>query len=193
MAKRKGLASFTRTRRRKRKPAPRRNAPLVGNPPPLTDLVEFIIPGFVGYAGTRFLGRVVHSLISRRSPRWAKHAAALSGVAAFSGSWLLLHKIERLKQYHTPATVGAAIAAAQTVAQAYLPKYSWIVSDFQNQAPQLQAPTPADPSETAQLPPVSVEAQIASELEDLDLGTLGSGSGIASEFDDVDDLSEYMN
>ena len=182
MARRKGLASFVRTRRRAPK---KRNAPVV-NPPMMKDLIEFIIPGFIGYAGTRFLGRVVYSLVSRRSPRWAKHAAVLSGLAAFSGTWLLLHRIDRLKKYHTPATVGAAIAAAQTVTQAYLPKYSWIVSDFQDTALPGTTPSPADPSEIAQLPPASVEDQIADEIEDLDLGTLNSG--MSSELED-----EYLN
>ena len=181
MAKRKGLASFVKTRRRSRAPR-KRNAPIVGNPPPMKDLIEFIIPGFVGYAATRFLGRIAYALVGRRSPRWAKHAAALSGVAAFSGTWLLLHRIDRFKKYHTPATVGAAIAAAQTITQAYLPKYSWIVSDFQDKLPPT-TPSEADPSEIAQIPAsaASVEEQIADEIDELDLGTLDSdmGSGLA--------------
>ena len=142
-------------------------------------------------------------MVIRRFPKLAKHASVLSTLAAAGAAWLLVHRIDKVKQYHTPVVVGAGIATIQTVVQAYLPKYGWMVSDHN-----LNAQTPAQaelpPSQAAQyaagskaavsynqsgaaLPPPIVTLspeEISDELEDLDMGSLGGG------FDDGG-LSDY--
>jgi len=164
--KKKGLARS----HRRAKSAKRIVSAPSSNPPLFTDLVEFIIPGFAGYAATRFTSRIVRGLAEKRFPRLGKHAAVLSSLAAFGASWLLVHRVKKVAKYHTPVTVGAAIAALQTTVQTYLPKYGWIVSDYQEQkqiAPSAaaaanQLPNSAPPiTENLTLQP-SIDEQLAS-------------------------------
>jgi hypothetical protein len=169
----------------------------------MQDLVEFIIPGFVGYAGTRLASRIVHGVVIKKFPKLAKHASVLSTFGAAGAAWLAVHRIERIQQYHTPVVVGASIAAIQTAVQAYLPKYGWMVSDHN-----LQAKTPAQaaqaPAATTQIaagtkaaafynngalpPPIATmtPAEISDELDDLDMGTLTSNIGSELSDDDMD-------
>jgi hypothetical protein len=127
--KKKGLAGY-RQRRRRRNRAPT-TAVARSNPGLLADAKDAIVPGFAAYAGTRFLSRVVFMLISRRWPKAGKHAAAASSVVAFLGAWFLAHRIKRLAKYHDGIVVGSGIAALSTVARTYLPKYGWIVADYE--------------------------------------------------------------
>lgn len=202
MAKKKGLAAHKKSKRTKK------NNSIVsakGNPPHMTDLVEFVIPGFAGYAGTRFASRIVHGMVMKKFPKLAKHASVISTFASAGAAWFLVHRIERVRQYHTPVVVGAGIAAIQTAVQAYLPKYGWMVSDHNIQAQtseQAAAPAPGRaqttvPSSrgTAALPPPipSLTAtEIVDELEDLDMGTLSSGFSLDGALDmsdaEMDDI-----
>ncbi len=192
MAKRKrGLAAYKRAKK---------NNSVVSrksNPPPLKDLAEFVVPGFAGYAGTRMVSRIVHGMIIRRYPRLAKHASVISTGLAAAAAWFLVHRIKSVKQYHTPVVVGAGIAALQTAVQAYLPKYGWMVSDHNlnaqtpaqaalppSQAAQLNAGNQAATNYTTQTPapatvsqPIAVlsNEEVASELDELDMGSLTSG------------------
>jgi hypothetical protein len=169
------------------------------NPPLLTDLAEFIVPGFAGYAATRLLARVTYVQLSKKWPKASRHLAAGSGVGAFLASWYLLHHVERLKKYHTPATVGAAIAALQTIVQTYLPKFGWIVSDFQPTVGSVTSPMVAPKPTAAQIAAATAEIEAQDDEDDalvdplnpLDpaLGTLG-GSTIGGMADD--DLEEFM-
>jgi hypothetical protein len=165
------------------------------NPPPMTDLVEFIIPGFGGYAATKLLHRVVNIQLSKKYPRSGKHVAAASTIGSFLAAWFLLHRIEKLAKYHTPAVVGAAIASLQTLIQTYLPKYGWIVSDVQ---PEFSPFTGAPSARMSQNVPVerlypggpeivddddegsSVEDDLA-DLGRLDLGVLGAAGADSGE------------
>ena len=199
MAKKKGLAAY-----KKRSNRAKKNTEVIqakGNPPPMQDLVEFIVPGFAGYAGTRLASRIVHGVVIKKWPKLAKHASVLSTFGAAGAAFLAVHRIERLQQYHTPVVVGASIAAIQTAVQAYLPKYGWMVSDHN-----LNAQTPAQaarpPSAAAQIaagnkaasiynngalpPPIATmtPAEISDELEDLDMGVLTSNIG--SELSDAE-------
>lgn len=200
MAKKKGLAAYKKKRAK-------RNTSVVqakANPPPMQDLVEFVIPGFAGYAGTRVVSRVVKGVVSKKYPRLAKHAAVLSTIGAAAGAWLLVHRIERIKEYHTPVVVGSSIAALQTIVQAYLPKYGWLVSDHGvdekaaavarprhdakgHQRTLGPEPTRSETTGTQLPPPIEVltSTEIVDELEDLDMGVL-SNSGLGS-----DGLSDY--
>jgi hypothetical protein len=109
------------------------------NPPLFTDLVEFVIPGFGGFAATRFVTRVAMTQVAQRAPSWGKHAGAVASVGSFLAAWFLAHKWKWLEKWHTPIVVGSAIAAGQSLLQIYAPNLlGWIVSDA---TPELAAGT----------------------------------------------------
>ena len=169
-------AHVKRRRRRRRNPeGSSLGAEIVsakGNPPLFTDLMEFALPGFGGYAATRFLHRIAYVQLSKRWPKAGKHLAVGSSVGAFLASWFLVHRVKRLEKYHTPATVGAFIAAAQTIVQTYLPKFGWMVSDVQ--AGELPA---ARAAVAAALPAPEIDDE-DDEVEDISsMGSFGSLTG----------------
>jgi hypothetical protein len=190
--KKKGLAAFKKTKRAKKNNAV---VQAKSNPPPMQDLMEFVVPGFAGYAGTRLASRIIHGVVLKKAPKLAKHASVLSTLASAAGAWFLVPRVERIKEYHTPVVVGASIAAIQTVVQAYLPKYGWMVSDhnLQAQTPEQAARPPAaqqlsagnkiaaiyNNSSSALPPPIDTltAAEISDELEELDMGVLTSSIG----------------
>lgn len=104
-------------------PAPRHNPPL------LTDLAEFVLPGFGSFAASRFVTRVASTQVEQRFPSWGKHAGALAAAGSFLAAWFLAHKWRWLEKWHTPIVVGSAIAGLQSVTQLYIPALGWIVSD----------------------------------------------------------------
>ena len=110
----------------KRNPAPPRYTP---NPPLLTEIAEWVGPGFGGFAASRFVTRVASTQIAKRAPSWGKHAGAVGAVATFLLAWQLANRVKWLEKYHTPLVVGSAIAAIQSLIQLYLPSLGWIVSD----------------------------------------------------------------
>ena len=188
MAKKKsGLAAF------------RKNNRIVSakeNPPPLEDLKDFIVPGFVGYAATRFVSRVVHKIILNRLPRFARHASVLSTFASAGAAWLAVHRIDKIKEYHTPVVVGSSIAALQSVVQAYFPKYGWIVSDHEGvkpaATPALLTPAPEQEAAGALGAPITSSAATVDDYDDIDmddLGSLGMGGFEDSEIDDMVELN----
>ncbi len=99
------------------------------NPPLMTDLAEFIGPGFASFAATRLLTRIAATQLAKRKPSWGKHAGAITSIAAFAAAWFGAHRVKWLERYHTPIVVGAAIAALQSVIQLYVPKLGWMISD----------------------------------------------------------------
>lgn len=105
--------------------------PWTKNPPVLEDFTDMILPGFGGYGATRLLGRITHVQVAKRWPRFGKHAAALSAVAAFGAAWFAAHRVKALSRYHTPIVVGAGIAALKTLVQTYLPWLGWMTADVQ--------------------------------------------------------------
>lgn len=183
-APKKRATKAKRVRRRRNPDAAPSVTALAANPPMFTDLIEFIIPGFGGYAATKFLARIIEVQLSKRYPRAGKHIAAGSTIASFLAAWFLLHRIERLKKYHTPAVVGSAIAALQTIVKTYLPKYGWMISDVQpSDVKLLPASAPAALTSSANVEtlfpggPEVVDDQESEEdlLAGLGLGSLGSG------------------
>ena len=207
--KKKGLAAFVSK--------PKKSAPVSAkeNPPPLTDIAEFVVPGFAGYAGTRFTSRAIHQVVLKRWPKLAKHASVLSTFGAATLAWLLVHRVKKISKYHTPVVVGAGIAALQTAVQAYVPKYGWLVSDHDLNAappaPALEAPKADAATATAGLPralfsnwqtskPKTTKSASADadgpapssdeldDLDDLDLGSLSSQNNDELTDDDLDDL-----
>jgi hypothetical protein len=99
------------------------------NPPLFTDLLEFVGPGFAAFAATRLGTRIAATQIAKLKPEMGRHAGAGISVAAFLAAWFLAHKVKFLAKYHTPITVGAAIAALQSLIQLYIPKLGWMVAD----------------------------------------------------------------
>jgi hypothetical protein len=134
------LARRHRRRKFKKNPSPKRN-------PPITrDLLEWVAPGFGGFAATRLLTRGAQMLIAKKWPTASKHAGAAASIGSFLASWLAGHKVKFVEKYHTPITVGAAIAAAQSLLQIYFPnKLGWIVSDASSQTAPAQVAAPAQP------------------------------------------------
>ena len=187
--KKRGLAAY---KKRSSKRAKKNNDIVAKTNPPLAqDLAEFIVPGFAGYAGTRMTSRVVHGMILKKYPKLAKHASVLSTLGAATAAWLLVHRVEKIKQYHTPVVVGAGIAAIQTVVQAYLPKYGWMVSDHNLNAQPGQSlrarvtsnststSTSTSSANIALPPPINALSteEIKEELDDLDMGILTGDAG----------------
>jgi hypothetical protein len=109
---------------------------LKSNPPLFTELLEFVGPGFAAFAATRFGTRIATTQVAKLKPNMGKHAGAGISVAAFLAAWFLGHKVKFLEKYHTPITVGAAIAALQSLIQLYIPKLGWMVADA---SPELDA------------------------------------------------------
>lgn len=99
------------------------------NPPLFTDLLEFVAPGFASFAATRLGTRIAATQIDKWKPGAGKHAGAGISIAAFLAAWFLGHRVKWLAKYHTPITVGAAIAGLQSLIQLYLPKLGWMVAD----------------------------------------------------------------
>lgn len=152
-----------RYRNRKHKKNPSSGSSPRHNPPLITDLAEFIGPGFAAFAITRFGTRIAATQIAKRKPAWGKHAGALASVGAFLAAWLLAHRVKFLAKYHTPIAVGAGIAAAQSIIQLYIPKLGWMVSDA---SPEIAAAAAAP----AQIPAGSPSGmgRLPSDLEYVD-------------------------
>jgi len=114
------------------------------NPPIPQDFFHTLLPGFGAYATTRLISRIVWTVSCKRLPRVAKHISSASTILTFIGVWLLGHRIKRLARYHEPLIVGSGIAALQTLARTYIPRYGWIVSDFRSEdMRRLPPPAPA--------------------------------------------------
>lgn len=205
MAKKSLLAGFKGKRAEKKKEAPKEKAAPKENPPAITDIVDFVVPGFAGYAGTRLVSRVAYGALMKRWPKLAKHGSVLSTFGAAGLAWLMVHRIHRLRTYHTPVVVGASIAAIQTAVQAYVPKYGWIVSDHNIQAPIVQPLLPQQrrakvtangtkvplpqPVSSLSTPVNSTTNDELDELDNLDLGSLGDDiDGDMMSDEDLDDL-----
>ena len=124
-----GLAANRRRRRARR--VARSSSPRP-NPPLTVDFTNVILPGFASYAGTRVIQRIVYNLVQSRWPAWGKHAAAVSGAAAFGAAWFGAHKLPKIGQYHDGIVLGSAMAAFQGAIRAWVPaKYAWLLSDCQ--------------------------------------------------------------
>jgi hypothetical protein len=133
------LATLTRRRHARKKnptpppprrPAPRRNAALVGNPPFWQDVWNELLPATIGYSATRIAGRIGFKLAKRRSLTWARHVGPWTSVATAGIGWWAIHRNpEWEKRYHS-GVIGAMIAALQGLLQSYLPQWGWILNDY---------------------------------------------------------------
>jgi len=127
-------------------------------PPFLGEIGEFVLPGFAGFAATRFATRTAQTQIATRWPdsSWGKHAGAVASLGSFLAAWLLAHKWKWLAKYQTPLVVGSAIAALQSLIQLYVPRLGWMIADaspeLDTTVQQLQAGG-TQAALSAQLPP----------------------------------------
>lgn len=120
---RKRRRMHRRYKRNRSESAPRSNPPLA------MEIVEYLAPGFGGFAATRVLTRLAAVQIARWKPSWGKHAGVLASAVAFGAAWWGAHRVKLLEKYATPITVGAGIAALQSVFQLWLPKIGWLIGD----------------------------------------------------------------
>lgn len=129
-----------RYRKRKRRNPDEGGGSRSSGPPLIAEVGEFVLPGFAGFAATRFGTRIAAQQIGKRYPNtsWGKHAGAVASVGAFLAAWLLAHKWKWLEKYQMPVTVGAALAAIQSIIQLYVPKLGWMIADA---SPELAAGT----------------------------------------------------
>jgi hypothetical protein len=161
----------------------------VANPPDMSELADFVLPGFAGFAATKLLARIVAVQAAKRWPNAGKHVAVGSTVVAFLAAWMLLHRIKKLAPYQMPATVGAGIAALQSAVAAWLPKYGWMVSEPSAE----NAPLLSSGAQRASMPsgaPVETlfpggpevvgddedDVLVTDGIGDIDLGSLGGGT-----------------
>lgn len=136
-------------RRYKRNPSELRN-----NPPLFTELVEFVGPGFAGFAVGRFVTRTAATQVATYKPELGKHAGAIAAVGTFLAAWFLANKWKLLEKYHTPIVVGSAIAALQSLIQLCIPQLGWMLADA---SPDVAAAAlPATPS-----PPIMAPGAVA--------------------------------
>jgi len=96
------------------------------------EIAETVLPGAGAYVATRFASRAVYTVAERRAPALAKHAAVAAGAGACALVWAYGDRVEKLAEYRDAILVGAGVAAIQSVLQAYLPRYGWIVGDLPN-------------------------------------------------------------
>jgi hypothetical protein len=125
MAKGKLVRRYKRRKKTRDNPAPR----VRHNPPLLTDVAEFVLPAFGGFAATRFGTRVAATQVAKRWPKLGKHAGVIASVGAFLSAWYLANRVKALAPYQMPLVVGAGIATGQTIIQTYIPRLGWVVSD----------------------------------------------------------------
>ncbi len=126
------LAKLTRSvaKRKRRKAKPRANPGPRRNPALTTDLWEFIVPGLVSYAAVRIAGRIAYKIGRKKSVAWAKHLGAIVPAVVAAGGYLAVHTVPSARKYHAGVVIGATIGAVQSLAQAYIPQWSWILNDY---------------------------------------------------------------
>ncbi len=130
----RNIASRNRTRKRSN-PRPRKvrsNPPVSAATPPsmFAGLTNLVAPGVASYAAGRLAGRIAYKLGKRKSVRFAKHAGALTPPIVAVGTLVAAGKIASLEPYRTGLIVGTTIAGIQSLVQAYIPQYGWILNDY---------------------------------------------------------------
>ncbi len=136
------------------------------NPPMATDVVEYLVPGFVAFALDRILTKFIAAQIERRAPKYAKHAGAIAAIGTFGAAWWGAHKVKYLEKYHHPIVIGTGLAALQSLIQLYVPKLGAFLGDPlssskpASSAPLIQSQAPA---QLASSPPPGFRPTTANE------------------------------
>lgn len=120
------------------------------NPPLMTDVAAYIVPGIAAFALDRFVTRVAAAQIAKRWPKYAKHAGAIAAIGTFAGAYFGAHRVKYLEKYHHPIVIGTGLAALQSLAQIYFPKLNALIGD------------PCPPPAAQQQPPLLAARQAAS-------------------------------
>lgn len=128
--KKRSRSSVAKVTRKRKNPAPRNNASLVGNPPFWQDLYNEFAPAIVGYAATRIAGRVAFKIAKRKSTTFAKHLGPWASVLTAGIGWWAIHRNPEWERKYHSAVIGAFIAAFQGLVQTYVPHYGWILNDY---------------------------------------------------------------
>lgn len=177
---RKRRSLHRRYRRRSReggdRPAPR------SNPPLLSEIGEFVLPGFGGFAASRLLTRMTAVQIAKRKPAWAKHAGVIASVGSFVAAWWGANRIKALEKYHTPIVVGSALAGLQSIIQLWIPQLGWMLDvDTGENHDELQVQAAATQKfiQEAQLKPVNEDPSWFTYDDKYDAGRYATASGPA--------------
>ena len=165
----------------------------------LYEIGELAIPAFAGYAGARLISRITYVQSQKKWPRAARHLAVGASLATALGAYLVLPRIRRFSNYQVSATLGAAIASAQSIIQTYLPKFGWMVSDYTALAP-ASSPKPVATMPVATLSPEEMALLTDDDLDaggadPADVDPKGAVFDAAGAIDDgdLDDLGLDMN
>jgi hypothetical protein len=141
MARKKAKARYKHRRRNPDEDSPARQRASRATEA-VTDFAYTVGAGFAGYALTRGVARMVNNVAGKRYPKLAKHAAALGATLGAAGAYVGSRYWEKVAEYHDAVAVGAGVAVAQTVVQAYLPQWAWVVSDLPTPARLAMTPAP---------------------------------------------------
>lgn len=146
---------------------------------PLGEVMHFVLPAFGGFAATRFATRAAATQIATRWPAWAKHSGAIASVGSFFAAWGLSHRVKMLRDYSEPLTIGAGLAAMQSLIQLYIPGLAWVVSDA--------TPELTDTSNATQQIPAGSPAATGDDYEIVDENVANDWRG----FNDAGDAGRY--
>lgn len=115
-------------RYKKEEPTKKNPAEIAGD---AKEIGSFVAPAFLGYAVGRFAQRITYQIALNRfkNERLAK-IAAIGANAAIAYTGYKSKGKDFVKDYAFPLQVGNGLAAAQYATQQLVPKYGWIVSDF---------------------------------------------------------------
>jgi hypothetical protein len=166
------------------------------NPSKATKLATQVGAGFAGYLAARLAGRIAYSQAVKRSMKASKHMGAVGAIAGAAGVYYASRYWDKAKPHHDELVMGAAIAAAQTVAQTYLPeRLKWITQDWQESEYASVAPK----EDEAALPEIGDFDldQLLSENPDVEAVEVGRAAPLALPGDpgggmgDYDDIENY--
>jgi len=138
-----------RYRRRRARGSSSKSAPRSNPTGAIGEVAEFVVPGFGGFAATRLLTRGVATQVEQRWAGWGKHAGAIASIASFAAAFFFAHRWKAIEKWSMPITVGAGIAAAQSLIQLYVPQLGWVVSDATPELAATSSATTTAPAATS--------------------------------------------
>ena len=175
-AKKKTAITFVKKRKRARRNPDSGSSVAIM----MVDLASQAVPVVVTFAGSHVLAHVVGDrLLGGRS--WSKHLKVLTALTAVAGAYFA-GRTKPLEKYQTGMVIGTTLAALQTILQAYLPQFSWILGGspaFAFAPPKLALPQQQKPRAPGDDEDEDYGDQPSDDLSDLQgiFGDAGSGSG----------------
>jgi hypothetical protein len=122
------VSKVARFRRRRARLNPEALLPKSG---PVTERAYDVAAAFGAYAATRVLGRTVYQFAGKRWPGLKRHLAVAATGAGVIGAYYLAQYWDAASEYEDAVVLGSGVAAAQAAVQTYLPRYSNLISDWQ--------------------------------------------------------------